>query len=301
MYGNQLLNCLDAIQEQSTMAELNVLTSLVESYTKSVMILESVDDSTDLSSFDIFQEGKVWNDLNAPLKGQYGESKIKKILMFIPRLIMKFMRIIVKSLSTLLNLMGGVYNPEILKSERYRESLPIDYYKFDDFTKAVYLHLSFMELNGQPTSGQFLSYFTTMKDRSERLRKALDKYRENNEGFKEIFTTKTHTGFNPVDVSRAIQQGKTNLKNCIKIAENVVYQSEEMKKVFDEFLKTVNLDQNIIDNINADAMAVSSNLTQITQIITKISETYMSVYKHGEADVDRVPIKTVPIKKVGES
>lgn len=301
MYGNQLLNCLDAIQEQSTMAELNVLTSLVESYAKSVMILESVDDSTDLSSFDIFQEGKVWNDLNAPLKGQYGESKIKKILMFIPRLIMKFMRIIVKSLSTLLNLMGGVYNPGILKSERYRESLPINYEKFDNFATILYHHLSFMELSGQPTPGQFLTYFPTMKDRSENLIKALDRYRENNDGFKEIFTTKTYTGFSPVEVGNAIQQGKTNLKSCIKIAENVVYQSEEMQKDVNEFLKLTPLDQDVIDNINTDAMAVSSNLAQITQIITKISETYMSVYKHGEADVDRVPIKTVPIKKVGDT
>jgi hypothetical protein len=301
MYENQLLDCIDVIQEQSTLAELNVLTSLVNSYTKSVMILESADDSTDLSSFDIFQEGKVWNDLNAALKGQYGESKIKKIRMFIPRLIMKFMRIIVKSLSTLLNLMGGVYNPEILKSERYRESLPVNYEKLDDFAKTLFLNLSFMELSGQPTPEQFLAYFPTMKDRSESLIKALDKYRENNDGFKEIFTTKTYTGFSPVEVGNAIQQGKTNLKNCIKIAENVVYQSEEIKKAVNELSEQRVLDQDVIDNINTDAMAVSSNLAQITQIITKISETYMSVYKHGEADVDRVPIKTVPIKKVGDT
>jgi len=294
-----LLQYVDKIQEQTTLSELSVINDLLNAYSKSVVILQEADESSDLSSFDIFQEGKIFNDLNAPLKGQYGESKIKKILMFIPRLIMKFMRIIVKLISTMLNLTAGIYDPDILDSELFRESLPIDYDEFDNFIGTLYINLRYMELDEQPTPAQFLTYFSTMSEKTGDLKNALDKYRENKEGFNAIFTARTYPGNEKHRLARVIQRGKENLKSCMKIAENVTYQANEMQKDAGEFLKKAPMEQDVdideylkqkTDSINNDAMIVSVNLSQITQIISKITEKYMSVFKHGEADDNRAEV-----------
>ena len=86
--ANELMLRIDDIEDAQFTAECDVLTALAETYMKTACILEGADESTDLSAFDIFQEGA----LNQPVTGWSRES-IRRILLFIPRLIAKLMRI----------------------------------------------------------------------------------------------------------------------------------------------------------------------------------------------------------------
>ena len=92
--NTQLLERIDMIQEASIDAELNVLCQMADSYMKAITILENYD-GDDTSAFAIFQEAdnfekgldKQANSILAQAKGKPDESLIKRILLFIPRLI----------------------------------------------------------------------------------------------------------------------------------------------------------------------------------------------------------------------
>ncbi len=94
---DKLLETMDVVEMSQLDAEISVLESLIESYDKSIMILENSDDTTDLSAFDVFQEGEKWDkfkeDANAPILGNKDESIAKRIAMFIPRLIAAIIRL----------------------------------------------------------------------------------------------------------------------------------------------------------------------------------------------------------------
>lgn len=87
---------IDNIEEESIIAEMNVMDALMNSYMKEAMMLDYV--SSDVIQECFYQEGEKWDkfkdDANAPITGKQGESVIKKILMFIPRLITAFIRLI---------------------------------------------------------------------------------------------------------------------------------------------------------------------------------------------------------------
>jgi len=95
-----LLQYIDQIDQSVADAEVSVMESLIESYDKSIIILENADDTTDLSAFDIFQEGEKWDkfkeDTKAPVFGKKGEGLAKRLLMIIPRLIQKLVALIRK-------------------------------------------------------------------------------------------------------------------------------------------------------------------------------------------------------------
>lgn len=79
---NELLNAIDVINESVNDSELSVLESLSDVYTKSISILENY--NGELSHFpEIFQESEIMDQA----KGNPNESMIKRILLFIPRLI----------------------------------------------------------------------------------------------------------------------------------------------------------------------------------------------------------------------
>ena len=94
---NELLMCIDQIDQSVNNAEINVLESLISSYDKALMILQE-SSVQDYSSFEIFQEGEKWDkfkeDSKAPILGNKGESFIKRLLMIIPRLIQKLIALI---------------------------------------------------------------------------------------------------------------------------------------------------------------------------------------------------------------
>lgn len=101
---NDLLTQIESLQETQTNAEISVLESLIGSYEKSIMILENCDESMDLSSFDIFQEGEKWDKFKdgakAPVFGNKGESVVKRILMILPRLLQKLIALIRKMVTS---------------------------------------------------------------------------------------------------------------------------------------------------------------------------------------------------------
>ena len=94
--NNTILNDIDQIEELTLEAEMSVLFALCECYEKQAMILEH-STSEDVSEFSVFQEGKFGQFLDkvdSKLQKTDGESIIKKILLFIPRILMKMINII---------------------------------------------------------------------------------------------------------------------------------------------------------------------------------------------------------------
>ena len=94
---NDLLSYIDHIDIITESAEFDVMTSLMDVYTKEALII---------------QEGETWDkvkkhakdfieDTKDPVRGKEGESTLKKILMFIPRLIEKLIKMIARALSNL--------------------------------------------------------------------------------------------------------------------------------------------------------------------------------------------------------
>lgn len=95
-----LLQYIEQVDQSVADAEVNVLESLIQSYDKAIAIIQESEDDTDLSAFDIFQEGEKWDkfkeDTKAPVLGNKGEGAIKRILMALPRLIQKLIALIKK-------------------------------------------------------------------------------------------------------------------------------------------------------------------------------------------------------------
>lgn len=78
-----LLDSIDNITNVVNESSIDVLDALIDSYDKAELILENYD-GDDLSAFSIFQEGKILDEVKK--KGK-NDSMIKKIALFIPRLI----------------------------------------------------------------------------------------------------------------------------------------------------------------------------------------------------------------------
>ena len=95
--SNYLLNCIDEINTSVDDAFLETSIAISETYMKAACILESVDETTDLSAYEIFQE--------APVFGRSNESAIKRILLFIPRLIGKLIKL---ALSIVVAVIGAI-------------------------------------------------------------------------------------------------------------------------------------------------------------------------------------------------
>ena len=78
---------LDEIDEQQYMAEMAVMDALMNTYMKEASMLEYCSEEVVQECF--YQEG-LMDDIKVGIKGVDGESVIKKILLFIPRLIASF-------------------------------------------------------------------------------------------------------------------------------------------------------------------------------------------------------------------
>ena len=83
--NNEILSAIDNIETVTLESEMNVITAMCDAYIKSSVIMENYT-GDDYSCFDIFQEG-ISDQLNKPVLGEKGENIIKRILLFIPRLL----------------------------------------------------------------------------------------------------------------------------------------------------------------------------------------------------------------------
>ena len=91
--NQEILSAIDNIDDIVQESEMNVLNALYDTYEKSIMLLEHYEGDA-LYDFDIFQEG--FKDVINEAKGSKGENIIKKILLFIPRLLRAIGRAIKK-------------------------------------------------------------------------------------------------------------------------------------------------------------------------------------------------------------
>ena len=84
------------IDYEQFIAETSVVGALIDAYAKQLIMLEYT--SEDVVQECFYQEGEKWDkfkdDLNAGVKGKSGENIIKKILLFIPRLIVSLINLI---------------------------------------------------------------------------------------------------------------------------------------------------------------------------------------------------------------
>ena len=98
----EILQSLDKIDNCVMESETLVMNSMLNAYSKAVTVLEHCSDTADISSFNIIQESFILEDGEGELtdaKGNNKEKLIIKILMFIPRLIMKAVNFIKSKLS----------------------------------------------------------------------------------------------------------------------------------------------------------------------------------------------------------
>lgn len=92
---NEILNSLDVIQETCNETEIAVAEAIIQECYKAMDILGYSD--TDAEQFNIIQEGKIMDDVK---KQGEGQSKVMRILSFIPRLIAALFKAITGKLQT---------------------------------------------------------------------------------------------------------------------------------------------------------------------------------------------------------
>ena len=85
----EIINLIDEIEEQQYMAEMAVMDALMDAYMKEASMLEYCSEEVVQECF--YQEG-LMDDIKVGVGGVQGESVLKKILLFIPRLIASFVK-----------------------------------------------------------------------------------------------------------------------------------------------------------------------------------------------------------------
>ena len=116
----EILNSIDQIDDITTEYTVSTMNSMIDSYEKSTLILENYE-GDDLSSFSIFQEGEIMDDVKKQGKGQ---STLMKILSFIPRLIKAIFHKIKKAIGK--GETPAAVNKELQKAPKeVKKALPI--------------------------------------------------------------------------------------------------------------------------------------------------------------------------------
>lgn len=92
---NEILNSLDVIQETCNETEVAVAEAIIQECYKAMDILGYSD--TDVDQFNIIQEGKIMDDVK---KQGEGQSKVMRILSFIPRLLAALFKAVSGKLSS---------------------------------------------------------------------------------------------------------------------------------------------------------------------------------------------------------
>lgn len=95
MHNNDVLLAIDEIHDVISESDIHVLDALLNSYDKATTIVENYQGS-DLSSFSVFQEGGILDDVK---KKQKDDPLIMKILLFIPRIVIATFKALRKKIS----------------------------------------------------------------------------------------------------------------------------------------------------------------------------------------------------------
>jgi len=95
---NELIQSIKTVDRCLESSDFEVIQSLLNCYSKAMSVLEYCDDTTDVSSFEIFQES-FKDDLKKPIFGDKSESVAKRILMVLPRIIAKLITLLTNMIS----------------------------------------------------------------------------------------------------------------------------------------------------------------------------------------------------------
>lgn len=192
---NDLVDLIDVIEEQCQQSELEVMIALTDVYVKSAIMMEMgyIEEPEDA---EVYQEGrtirKIRRELNAPSKGWSDESPIKRILMFLPRLIKKIIDVVLFIIGIAIGIVVGIiaspaiYISEKIKNKKYERdskemieidfNLPFVYEVFQEFSKFIQgtkylgdeLEISRTKKNEKPALLQAVllstNYITEMKE-----------------------------------------------------------------------------------------------------------------------------------------
>lgn len=116
-----IIDLIDHVNDQTMFSEFDVLMSLCEVYNKSAMIMEASTDET-------IQEAGALDKLKYELhdtavQGRYGENIIKRIVLFLPRLLTRLLSLIVKVVANIPNVVANLIK---LATLHKRYEIPFD-------------------------------------------------------------------------------------------------------------------------------------------------------------------------------
>ena len=275
MYENQLLDCIDVIQEQSTLAELNVMNSLIDSYMKSSMILEASDASSAL--------------LDAgPIKGLPNESILKKIIMFIPRLIISFLKIILKAVKTIIRVMTLKF--KIVFTVGQTMKLPFDPYEMQEFD--VILYRVTEDMDKWASSPTMIDQMDVRKAKS--IHASMRKYEKGKSGWKTIFTETTaelYTPANADDVNKSFSAILNTLYSAHSNIETALKKFTDRRDQLSEKMLKDNKDlgnkKGNIEALEHNFAAVSTFLTKSGVIVSDVANNFYEITKDLTLDMKK--------------
>jgi hypothetical protein len=289
MYGNQLLSCIDNIENVSVASELEVLQGLTMAYIKEYTMLSMLDSSDvvmeseseyhthnytdDYNILGLLSQTKAYRDLNATLSGHTDESKLKKILMFLPRLIVKIFRILLKAIAMIITgipMVIGIVVEAFNKSEHERFSSSIDFEAFHDFVQNIYAPIceltEAINENVEDFNAGGIDHAKNMLDRNvkgpaETFEKVLtNEYAKDKPGYNKIFRNKTY--IDSKGTTTSIKNTEYNLKEMKKI----VY---KLGKSMDDLLK---YDAEVGGDIAKVALSIQRGVEVVQMISVKFTE-----------------------------
>ena len=253
---------LNDIDEQSYVSEMEVMDSMIALYTKEAQMLCYVSD--DVVQECLYQEGAKWDkfkdDVNAGIKGKQGEGILKKILLFIPRLIASFVKWI-KNIFT-----KNVSNTASDTQDAMRTAKSLD----DEESEVVELVAEVVEEN---------------YENDELIDAMVEEIRQQREEMNASFIKAAQTTQQNLDMVNSMREQIRNRHNeankrITDMENNQKENSEKNKKTLDDIKHTnAEIDKELskinelLDGIDVDRNAVANAVQQVAKF-KRSSKTY---------------------------
>lgn len=237
----EILNSIDLIDDITTEYTVNTMNSMIDSYEKSALILENYE-GDDLSSFTIFQEGEIMDDVKK--QGQ-GQSTLMKILSFIPRLIKAIFHKIKKAISK--GETPAAVNKELQKAPKeVKKALPILFDNKKDKKSKVSMIKKI--LIGAGTVGAVAAAAVVGKN-------AMSKSKKKND--------------DSSSSTNKVTEALTKLKNALKIRTKTKKKLEEAEQELSQSEKKLSKKD---DNKIVKQPPVAGNIEEQKKIVKKLQE-----------------------------
>ena len=279
--SESLLLYIDQIDQQVRNAELDTMLSMTEAYMKASNIMESTSPETDLSSFGIFQE--------APSIGWKSESPLKRILLFIPRLISNIIKFIFALIFVIIVVIGALVIIAAWKiatsvNKKYKQEVTLDFdpYFIDDFLKEIESLFEYIIGQWNYYKDQYdtsdadafaqtivnLSERSSYKERIEDMRKMINDfptkaYKEQTITRKDFVEVATNFKYRMTKLKPFMKQMQKFMKNASGDSEHAGHQAvREFNKLVVDIGKTMSDFKKKLDVINKEAKSKASAVTK---------------------------------------